>query len=254
MTPPKRQVKLGTSKGQGLDLKSKDPNPSPAERLEDDGSTTDDSDFDVQPSKPAKVSPRDGARLKIGGASARKTAQTPLTAEVEEGGPVEGAALKVKHSLSKPKGFSKMHDATSSSDEDAMDVDDDAMVGLKATSNNKTIAQVPSVSKPKPKLGKIGGKGNADKERGSQRAARQSEPPLSVEAQPNNKPDGKEGNVRESTLKTPEIARLGRVTTQFQAPSPPRETEQERANKKREQLKRELESESHAGAKKKRKF
>ncbi|KAL9006850.1 MAG: hypothetical protein Q9188_000381 [Gyalolechia gomerana] len=89
-----------------------------------------------------------------------------------------------------------------------------------------TLGRIGGTSKPslpssKPKLGKIGG--------------------ISDTARPL-KPE----------FKSPEPR--GRSPVQKRSPSSPRETSQERADKKREQLKRELAEKSRLGAKKKRKF
>lgn len=79
----------------------------------------------------------------------------------------------------------------------------------------------PSVSPSKPKLGQVGG------------STKHTEPPIPASRSP--EPRGR-------PLKQPE------------SPPSPRETSRERADRKREQLKRELEEKSKLGAKKKRKF
>ncbi|KAL8952801.1 MAG: hypothetical protein Q9222_001305 [Ikaeria aurantiellina] len=79
----------------------------------------------------------------------------------------------------------------------------------------------PDSSSNKPKLGQIGG------------------------LNPLNKP---------SILPMESSERKGRLRKQSKSPSPPRETSQERADKKREELKRQLEEKSKTGVKKKRKF
>jgi hypothetical protein len=177
----------------------------------------------------------------------------PLATEIEENGHGASAVLQNKYSLSNPTDFSKTYDTSSDSDDDRMDLDREAIIGSKLTSNNKKVVRASSVLKAKARLGKIGGKGNAGNGSDSKGVACQSQSASSVQPQPNGKPEGNEGDWGKST-KTPKSGRVDKATVQPQTPSPSRESEQERANKKREQLKRELETKSHAAAKKKRKF
>ena len=230
-----------------------DQRPSPAIHLAENGSTTDESAFDVQLSETAKVLPRVGARPKTGGTSTHKTQRMPLATEIEENDHGASGVLQNEYSLSKPTDVCKTYDTSSGSDDDRMDLDRKAIVGSKVTSNNKKAVWASSVPKAKARLGKIGGKGNAGNGSDSQGLACQSQSASSVQPQPNGKPEGNEGDWGKPT-KTPESGRINEATGQPKTPSPPRESEQERADKKREQLKRELESKSHAAAKKKRRF
>lgn len=105
--------------------------------------------------------------------------------------------------------------------------------------------------KPKVKLGTIGGK---------RKARDEASEPLSQNIQENNTAHhssvgiagtGTEGSISRESRAT-ETERTGRATSRVKFPSP-RETSQERANRKRAELKRDLE-ESKSTAKKKRKF
>lgn len=113
--------------------------------------------------------------------------------------------------------------------------------------------ETPGVLKSKPNLGKIGGKGKFGKVGGTGSVSIQNEGAAS------NKPEDPVSPKREAReqIAAPQISELerrGRAVQQPPEPSPPRETSQERANRKREQLKRDLESKSRASTKKKRRF
>ena len=154
-----------------------------------------------------------------------------------------------------------------------MDVDDDDFTAP-VSDIDKTTAKSHPVPNSKQKLGKIGGKGKG------------SSPKAPV--MPTSKPKlgkiggkGKLGGIgpvssqRENTAsdkpkhavnlkqeatdpiaapKSMEPERSSRTAEQPPELSPPRETSQERADRKRAQLKRELENKSHAAIKKKRRF
>lgn len=110
-----------------------------------------------------------------------------------------------------------------------------------------------STSKPKLKLGKIGGRGKLGELDGTGSVSSKNEDIVS------NKPGDPvspklDTRDQTTTPKTSEPERRGRTVQQRLEPSPPREASQERANRKREQLKRELESKSQAATKKKRRF
>ena len=108
----------------------------------------------------------------------------------------------------------------------------------------------PTIPKSKPKLGKIGGKGKGG---GVELVSSQNK-----SAAWKNQEDvanSKQGAT--DLLAAPmsmEPGRRGRTAEQPPEPPPPRETSQEKADRKRAQLKRELESKSHAAVKKKRRF
>ena len=107
--------------------------------------------------------------------------------------------------------------------------------------------EAPVMPTLKPKLGKIGGKGKlsdiglASAHNGSNASKNQEDA-----ASPKQKAT--------DSIATPKSERRGRTAEQPPEPSPPRETSQERADRKRAQLKRELENKSHAAVKKKRRF
>ncbi|KAL2042108.1 hypothetical protein N7G274_005296 [Stereocaulon virgatum] len=253
LTPPRRQVKPGSCMETGLSEEEIDSRPTPAIQLAENGSTTDDSDFDVELSETAKVSPRTGTRPETGGTSTRKTRRMPLATEIEENGHGASAVLQNKYALSKLTDVSKTYDTSSESDDNRMDLDRKAIVGSKVTSNNKKVVQASNVPKVKARLGKVGGKVNAGNGSDSKGVACQSRSASSSQPQPNGKPEGNQGDWGKP-IQTPESGRADQAIVQPENYSPPRESEQERANKKREQLKRELESKNHVAAKKKRKF
>ncbi|CAF9934435.1 MAG: hypothetical protein ALECFALPRED_005946 [Alectoria fallacina] len=113
--------------------------------------------------------------------------------------------------------------------------------------------EIPAVPRTKLKLGKIGGIGRLGKIGGTGSGSNQHE------GAPSNRSEDPVSPKRETRDQTAapmpsEPERRGRKIQRPPEPSPPRETSQERANRKREQLKRELESKSQAATKKKRRF
>ena len=108
-------------------------------------------------------------------------------------------------------------------------------------------------SKSKSKLGKIGGNAKLGKIGGVSFAAGQNQGPTLNQPKRSVSPklEALDQNVARKTL---ERERKDRSDQLLRDHSPPRETSQERANKKREKLKRELESKSQAVPKKKRRF
>ena len=110
-----------------------------------------------------------------------------------------------------------------------------------------------AVPKSKSKLGKIGGNAKLGKIGGIGFAAGQNQG--ATLNQPEKSVSPKFEAVDQIVAhKTSERERKGRSDQLLRDHSPPRETSQERANKKREKLKRELESKSQAVTKKKRRF
>ena len=108
----------------------------------------------------------------------------------------------------------------------------------------------PAIPKSKPKLGKIGGKGKGD---GVGLVSSQNK----STAWKNQEDIASSKQGETDPLAAPmsmEPERRGRTAEQPPEPSPPRETSQEKADRKRAQLKRELENKSHAAVKKKRRF
>lgn len=123
-------------------------------------------------------------------------------------------------------------------------------IGGKGKESSPEILAVPTL---KPRLGKIGGKGKPGKVGGTESVSSQNEGAAS------NKPEESVSPKREARMQTAAATTFdpesrGRTAQQPLEPSFPRETSQERANRKREQLKRELESKSQAATKKKRRF
>lgn len=153
--------------------------------------------------------------------------------------------------MSRPNLSSKDIVTASSSEGDGMESDNQDIVLSKPDLDDKTRN---TAAKPKPRIGKIGGKTNLATGSSKPAVASPTKVTCPVKTKVNNEPGSDRMKQRESILKGSEPARVGRSAVQPRKPSPTRETSQERANRKREQLKRELESKGQAGAKKKRKF
>lgn len=164
---------------------------------------------------------------------------------------------------------SKDHNTASSSEEDAMDLDKKPpQPALKPTSKLGKIGgkalkpaaedvmrdPTPPISKPKAKLGKIGGFGKIGRIRGSQTQDSRLVAASSGESSLTSRQNLKREDERLPTPDAAKSEKLARVKIPPQTSSPPQETHDQKANKKRERLKRELESKSQVGAKKKRKF
>ena len=109
-----------------------------------------------------------------------------------------------------------------------------------------------SGSEPRAKLGKIGGKGKV-----LDKPTRKLHKPVGDHGIPHhNRPTNPGTNVESSISGFPTATgneRTGRTVTKAKSPLP-RESSQERADRKRAELKRELEEKSRGTAKKKRKF
>lgn len=123
-------------------------------------------------------------------------------------------------------------------------------IGGKEKDSSPQISAAPTL---KPKLGKIGGKNKLGKSGGAGSVSSQNEVAASKKPEDPASPKS-ETKDQNAARKVLEPERRSRTVQQTPEPSPPRETSQERANKKREQLKRELESKSQAATKKKRRF
>ena len=108
----------------------------------------------------------------------------------------------------------------------------------------------PVIQKSRPKLGKIGGKG-----RGGGIGTVSSQDVSTAWKDQEDIASSKQETTDPLAAPTSmEPERRGRTAEQPPEPSPPRETSQERADRKRAQLKRELENKSHTAVKKKRRF
>lgn len=113
--------------------------------------------------------------------------------------------------------------------------------------------EIPAIPTSKSKLGKIGGKGTLGKVGGTSSVSSRNENIVSNKQQYAVSPK-EEARDRIADSKSIEPEGRGRTDQQRPEPSPPRETSQERANRKRAQLKRELENKSQTAVKKKRRF
>lgn len=103
------------------------------------------------------------------------------------------------------------------------------------------------------KLGKIGGKGTLSKVGGTGSVSSRNENIASNKRQNAVSPK-QEARDQIAGSKSIEPESRGRTVQQRPEPSPPRETSQERANRKRAELKRELENKSQTTVRKKRRF
>ena len=113
--------------------------------------------------------------------------------------------------------------------------------------------ETPSIPMSRPKLGRIGGKSKPGKLGGTGSDSGQNEGTASNKEKDSVNPKS-ELREQTSTSRPTEPERIARMVQQPPEPSSPRETSRERADKKREQLKRQLENKSQAGSKKKRRF
>lgn len=111
----------------------------------------------------------------------------------------------------------------------------------------------PEMPKSKGKLGRIGGKTNPEKRRELKDKPISGRLPVLDDTSRATSVDT-ESKKKEQAPRETASAAVGRILTQPRASVTPRETSQERANNKREQLKRQLETKSNATVKKKRKF
>ena len=146
-----------------------------------------------------------------------------------------------------------------------------------ASDTDESVAESQSALKPKPKLGRIGGKGKdkppeapaistpkrkIGKIGGKGKPANVSHTASVTGQDEGRAPDMQEDAISPNSDEKNQVAgpkpigseRRSRLVQKRSEPSPPRETSQERANKKREQLKRELENKSQVAIKKKRRF
>ena len=251
MTPPKLQAKQDSGKGKSRGPGSNSPHPNDPEHQENTGSTTDDSDFEVQVSKSTNASPVAQKRPNASPANAFNVAGEPQQARADVSRQVVITPRRGKEFVSNPPTSPKVIDTASSSEGEGIEYDNQHMVASAPGSNDKMSN---TTAKPKPRIGKIGGKNNPHTKSSKPALASPAKLAGPMRTKVNTKPDSDRTNERESIVKASEPARAGRVTVQPRSPSPIRETSQERANRKREQLKHELESKGQAGAKKKRKF
>lgn len=220
-----------------MDTEPKGPSSPGRKDLDESGSTTDESDEDLQSSHSKSLPLRvDGAVAKGSGNASNGIQSEPMDLDDDalNGSPSSASdidkAPAEAHLVpdSKPK-LGKIG-------------------GIRKDGSSDTL--VAPASKPEPS--KIGGKGKLGRIGGIVSVSGQGGGVASIEPHNPVSPtrEGRDQPAVPSTLE-PERSRTIQRHTE---PSPPRETSQERANRKREQLKRELESKSQATARKKRKF
>jgi len=205
-------------------------------------STTDESDQDLHPTKPNPTSfnkksvDRDGIL-----SSARESSRMSSPTDSDKQANNEFHQKQMSF-----RGASTSTDRASNSDGGVSPAVSRAVKGNESDQN-------PAVLKPRAKLGKIGGKGKAGKGDESQPYTSHATPAVGVKYSHSvlSPSTTKVGAISKVSAET---ERSGRASIEQQAPSPPRETSQERADRNRENLKRELESKSQTGAKKKRRF
>ena len=218
-----------------METESKVPSSSREKDLDDSGSTTDESDDDLQSSKPLPL--RIEGAVANGSANALNSIQSKpmdldddaLTASQSSASEIDKAPAKTNLS---PNSRTKL-----------------GKIGGKSKGSSPDTLVAPT---SKAKLGKIGGKGKLGKVGGIASVSGQDDGAAST------KPHDPVSPTRETRDQTAALNKLeperSRTVQRHPESSPPRETSQERANRKREQLKRELESKSQATTRKKRKF
>ena len=199
------------------------------------GSTTDDSNDDLQISSPKPLPLRTTEALTSDSASDAKGIQTePM--DLDEDGLTASASdtgISPAKTILVPKSKQKLG----------------KIGGNRKDSSPETHATPMS----RPKLGKIGGKSEPGKLSGTGSDSGQNEATVSnKEENPISPKWGARDQTSASRPKEPE--RRSRTLEQPPEPPSPRETSRERVNRKREQLKRELERKGQAGSKKKRRF
>lgn len=147
-------------------------------------------------------------------------------------------------------GQSEYNRANSDEEHNAMDLP-------KVTTAGSENLSPRSSPKSKPKIGKIGGRGKPEKASDLSRPKIVSLEAKSIPSRGRKYPATLDTEVKpEFSLPADHVDSLRNKRTSLppELPSPPRETSQERANSRREHLKRELERNAKAGSKKKRKF
>ncbi|MCJ1272954.1 hypothetical protein MMC21_000743 [Puttea exsequens] len=143
-------------------------------------------------------------------------------------------------------------DEASSDSEDSMQLDHNRPPSNIATGT--LVSGHYDLDKPKPKLGRIGGVGKIGMASTSQKLSNTPTTALSHKSFHGIDATHAKNDLRASTPPTISAKNHKQPALPPKAPLSPEETEQERANRKREQLKREIENKRQLGAKKKRKF
>lgn len=219
----------------------------------DSDSTTDESEHD-SPSAPSKsVTTRSKLVLDDQGSRASSPGASP-----EAPWPSRGKQPDVVNEHENGRTSAQAHnddldDSTdSSSDGDAAGLKHSSRAASRPIKDDMT-EKAPLAPKPKAKLGKIGGKAKTTSNTSINPSSSNGISPKPEEIKPTLHTRLK-SQTEKGSVPADERARGARATVRPESFSLPRETSQERANRKREQLKRELEIKSQAGAKKKRKF
>ena len=204
----------------------------------DGDSTTDESEPDIQPPPHKHQSPLQDLKT---------ISRRPLTSSGHIGNGAFEASIELdsndrEHHTTTPRSrrsdHAKSSVSTASSDEDVPHAAHASRDASNAVKGN-ALANNPISTKRKAKLGKIGGISKTNS------VARTSTP---VKVDTKSKPEKSRSALHD------DHERAGRLIVQGDALTHPRETSQERADRKRAQLKRELEAKSQAGTKKKRRF
>ena len=231
-TPTKFSTK--TSERQGL---IGDTEPKISDNLgekgpDENGSTTDDSDDNLQPSRSKPLSSGEDEALASSPESNTKCMQSEQMDLDDES--LSASASDIDKSPAKTHPTPKTRQKLGKIGGKGKDCSPDA----------------PAIPTSKPKLGKIGGKGKGG---GVGLLSSQNES-TAWKKQEDIVSSKQEATDPHAAPKSMEPERRGRTAEQPPEPSPPRETSQERADRKRAQLKRELENKSHTAVKKKRRF
>ncbi len=209
---------------------------SPREKSPDEGgSTTDESGDDLQSSHSKSLPLRTGDAVASGSTNDSKGIQSEPMDMDDDGLSTSASAIDRNAA------------------ETALVLNPKSKLGKIGGKGKDSSPETPVVLTSKPKLGKIGGKGKLGKVGGIGSISIQNEDAASNNSEEPVNPRC-EASDQTAATKLLEPETRGRTAQQPLEPSPPRETSQERANRKREQLKRELESKSQAAAKKKRRF
>ena len=231
-TPTKFSTK--TSERQGLkgDTELKISDNSGEKSPDENGSTTDDSDDNLQPSRSKPLSSGGDEALASSPENNTKCMQSEQMDLDDESS--SASASDIDKSPAKTHPILKTRQKLGKIGGKGKDYSPDA----------------PAIPTSKPKLGKIGGKGKGvglglSSSQNESNAWKNEEDIVSSK---------QESTDRLAAPSSMEPERRSRTAEQPREPSPPRETSQERADRKRAQLKRELENKSHAAVKKKRRF
>lgn len=220
MTPSQRlsivEIPTRESKAKSTDLEDADVEKIEQSQIND--STTDESDEDLQSAPPVH----------------KIASNPPLKASLVSSEIQSNKALKDEAGQNiTPNPKANSHGDKSS----ASDTEDSQAESKAVTSGtpDKALAL-----KPRANLGKIGGKGKVVNDYEVRHQVSHDQPVIN--------------QIAATTKNRPGSEQRDRASSRPIAPSPPRESSQERANRNREKLKRELEIKGQSGAKKKRRF